>query len=232
MELKGEVMDVIHKFFAATFLFAVLLFSSVVNAALVGRLALTEGGTDYQAYYDDDLDITWAANANINGIMMNWADANTWAAGLDIGGVTGWRLPTTTQPDPSCDEQYDAGAFGLEGYFFNCTGSEMGHLYYNELGGTALTSILTTGDPTELAKFSNFQASYYWSATERASDTNYAWGFFTLGGSQGGALKSELGYAWAVQSGDIAAVVPVPAAFWLFSSGLLGLIGIAKRKKA
>ena len=26
--------------------------------------------------------------------------------------------------------------------------------------------------------------------------------------------------------------VPVPAAVWLFGSGLLGLIGVAKRKKA
>jgi len=37
------------------------------DAALLGRLAATPGGTDYQAYYDDVLDITWAANANING---------------------------------------------------------------------------------------------------------------------------------------------------------------------
>ncbi len=34
---------------------------------------------------------------------------------------------------------------------------------------------------------------------------------------------------WAVFSNT--AVVPVPAAVWLFSSGLLGLIGIARRKK-
>ena len=27
-------------------------------------------------------------------------------------------------------------------------------------------------------------------------------------------------------------VVPVPAAVWLFGSGLLGLIGVARRKKA
>jgi hypothetical protein len=30
----------------------------------------------------------------------------------------------------------------------------------------------------------------------------------------------------------LAAAVPVPAAIWLFGSGLLGLVGIAKRKKA
>ena len=37
--------------------------------------------------------------------------------------------------------------------------------------------------------------------------------------------------AWAVQSGDVGAV-PVPAAVWLFGSGLLGLVGVARRKKA
>ncbi|MFC1773858.1 VPLPA-CTERM sorting domain-containing protein [Pseudomonadota bacterium] len=33
-------------------------------------------------------------------------------------------------------------------------------------------------------------------------------------------------------SGVVASAVPVPASIWLFGSGLLGLIGIAKRKKA
>jgi hypothetical protein len=34
-----------------------------MNAALVGRLALTEGGTDYQAYNDAAADLTWLADA-------------------------------------------------------------------------------------------------------------------------------------------------------------------------
>ena len=40
-------------------------------------------------------------------------------------------------------------------------------------------------------------------------------------------------YAWAVQSGDVGVAVssvPVPAAMWLFGSGLLGLMGVARRK--
>jgi hypothetical protein len=38
-------------------------------------------------------------------------------------------------------------------------------------------------------------------------------------------------HAWAVRSGDVPAVVPVPAAVWLFGSGLLGLLGVVKRKR-
>lgn len=33
------------------------------------------------------------------------------------------------------------------------------------------------------------------------------------------------------QAGGMASVVPIPPAVWLFGSGLLGLIGIARRKK-
>ena len=35
------------------------------DAALFGRLPASPGGTDYQAYYDDVLDITWLADANL-----------------------------------------------------------------------------------------------------------------------------------------------------------------------
>lgn len=54
---------------------------------------------------------------------MSWLDAKAWSASLNIGGITGWRLPTA---DISCS-----------GY--NCSTSEMGHLFYDELGGIADT---------------------------------------------------------------------------------------------
>jgi hypothetical protein len=38
--------------------------SLVANAALIGRLPITLGGTDYQAYYDDIHDLTWLTDAN------------------------------------------------------------------------------------------------------------------------------------------------------------------------
>jgi hypothetical protein len=38
--------------------------------------------------------------------------------------------------------------------------------------------------------------------------------------------------AWAVRDGDVTvSAVPLPASVWLFGSGLLGLLGISKRKK-
>jgi hypothetical protein len=182
------------------------------NASLVGVLPATPGGTDYQAYYDDVAELTWLANANVNG-PMNWIDANNWAASLDVAGVTGWRLPDTLQPDDSCDSS--------NSWSYNCTGSEMGNLYYNVLGNTAGT-ISNTGP------FSNVHMGPYWSATEYEPDYT-AWVFGMHSGYQY-YLDEAYGYAvWAVRSGDVR-VVPVPAAAWLFGSGLLGLIGAARRK--
>ena len=184
----------------------VIMASTNANAALIERL----GG---QAYYDDVADLTWLADANAAGAAMNWADANTWAASLTVDGVDGWRLADT---DPA-----------LLGY--NQTGSEMGNLFYNVLGGSAGSSITTTHN-SNYDLFSNVQSGYYWSATEYAPSTDRAWNFTMGTGVQTNGIKSSNRYAWAVQSGDVSAV-PVPAAVWLFGSGLVGLIGVARRKR-
>jgi len=191
--------------------------ASSADAALLSRL----GG---QAYYDDVANLTWLANANYAQTSgydadgrMSWQAANDWAAQLTVGGVSGWRLADTLQPDASCNSQS-----GGESYGYNCTGSEMGDLFYNALGNTA-------GSLTNTGPFSNVQSFFYWSATESTSDTSLVWNFLMLDGSQHVNGKNGSLYSWAVQSGDVSAV-PVPAAAWLFGSGLLGLVGVAKRR--
>jgi len=100
------------------------------DAALVSRL----GG---QAYYDDVANLTWLADANYantsgyaaanaNGLgfnsnnisavtgTMGWQAANAWASQLTVGGVSGWRLADTLQPDASCNSQSGSGV--LYGY--------------------------------------------------------------------------------------------------------------------
>ena len=119
------------------------------------------------------------------------------------------------------------------------THSELSNMFYNVLGNTANydTSGTTAGciAPnyclTNTGPFSNLQSSlFYWSATEYASNTILAWNFGMHIGLQEVNHKSNNLYSWAVQSGDVGAV-PVPAAVWLFGLGLLGLIGVARRKK-
>ena len=57
-------------------------------------------------------------------------------------------------------------------------------------------------------------------------------------GSANPSLDSYVDYLSFTNAGDTqtwdfaVATVPVPAAVWLFGSGLLGLVGVARRKKA
>ena len=143
--------------------------------------------------------------SGVNGVM-NWFGAQAWANSLNYGGYNDWRLP-------------NAGLSPVMGYVSN---SEMGHLFYNELGGTAGSSIPNT--------FINNQFNGYWSGSEYAPDPFHAWYFSTLG-SQGiifGQGKGSLFGAFAVRTGDVA-TVPVPGAVWLFGSVMLGLLGLKRR---
>jgi hypothetical protein len=165
--------------------------------------------------YDDVKDITWTANANING-LMTWTQAVAWADNLVLGGYSDWRLPTTIP--------------AIAGN--NQTGSEMGELFYNELGGTAEKSIvLDHSNSANYDLFSNVQHYIYWSGSEYLHDATKAWNFGTDVGDQDKDAKGTLFYAWAVRPGDVSAV-PVPGAVWLFGSGLLGLLGFKRRKAA
>ena len=55
---------------------------------------------------------------------------------------------------------------------------------------------------------------------------------FTGGSLQGGLTEGRLELATSSTSvaGKLGAVVPIPAAAWLFGTGLIGLVGIARRK--
>jgi hypothetical protein len=44
---------------------------------LEGRLPATPGGDDYLAYYDPNLDMSWAADAGILGASGGWSNAVT-----------------------------------------------------------------------------------------------------------------------------------------------------------
>lgn len=231
-----------------------LSISSVANAASVSGQgtwettlqARTFDGTTIGGYYDTALDITWLADANYAGTTMFWDPAMSWAASLDINGITGWRLPTTSPVNGSgfndtfsSDGSTDVG-FNMSApstVYAGSTSSEMAHMYYVTLGNLALSDISGGLQPgwglTNTGPFSNVQPYLYWSATEYAIAAGSAWTFLFYSGQQDITYKQNDLNAWAVHSGDVGAAVssvPVPAAAWLFGSGLIGLFRMAKRK--
>lgn len=185
---------------------AVLLIaaSSMAQAALQGRDL--NGDNVVDAFYDTELNITWRRNANLNG-LMTWAEAMSWADNSTFGGYTDWRLPTTTTP-----------CLG-----FNCTSSEMGHLWYVELGNLAGDLTPNTGN------FVNMRLFAYWSSTLFAEDLSQAWHFNIDQGDQDIAgLQGRL-FAMAVRDGDVFASVPEPSTALMLAS--LGVLGFTFRRR-
>lgn len=180
-----------------------LALSTSANAALIERL----GG---MAYYDDVHNLTWLASTSG---PLQWADADFYVSNLNVGGITDWRLPNF---DPDCS-----------GYC-STPSEELGVLFYDVLGGVANTPISVTHN-TNYDLFSALQDGRYW--TSESPNVTFSGGFDFSNGSKFTWYADSLYYVLAVRSGDVSAV-PVPAAAWLFGSGLIGLVGVARRKRA
>ena len=203
-------------------------------AAAVGLIALSGAAqaalTDRGGgmIYDTTLNITWLADWNYantsgfaNGGLMNWTTANNWANNLVYGGYHDWRLPTSL----------DAGGTGPCGPgAINCSGSEMGHMFYNNWGAPAGHHFSLGTNTANLALFSNVLSSAYWSGTEYAPVPSFAWFFYTAYGVQDISYKSDALYAVAVRPGDVAAPVPEPQtlALWLLA---LGATVVSRRRR-
>lgn len=241
-ETEGSNMTIRTTLIASS-LIAANLVAGAAQAALQGR-DLNGSAGSFEAYYDTDLDITWLANANMNG-AMTWATANTWAANLSfsdgINVYDNWRLPTV-EPVNGSTFNYNYSYDGSTDTAFNIASpqSEMAHLFYVTLGnpgnytpagaasGCYVNSSNTCLD--NVGPFTNLQAYYYWSATEYEPFAGNAWTFGMVNGHQDAYDQGNGFYALAVSPGDVAAV-PEAQTYALMLAGL-ALIGWRARRRA
>lgn len=216
LRLLNAVWAVLFTFIAAS-----------ANAALVSRL----GG---QAAYDSVLGITWLTDAGLSGVN-NWDNQLVWVSSLNTANYLGyndWRLASMSV-SKNGGTGTTTSVVDCSSKVASCQDNELGYMFYKTLGGNPgddLTGNQTVGGVT----LTNIQ-SEYWSGTE--FDTSRAWKFNFQDGSQSSDIKdggkaisgTSHAWAWAVRSGDVSAV-PVPGAVWLFGSGLMGLLGLMRRK--
>ena len=195
---------------------------------LLGQGTSTHG--TYNLIYDTDLDVTWYDYSSFEP----WETQLDWAANLSVtfgsNTYTEWRLPTALNQD---------GSDPCIGY--NCTDSEMGHLFYIELGNEGFVD--TYGHKTgcgndwyppcltNTGNFQNFQVVDYFSSTESSEESAIIFGL--SGGSQNAHPKANSYGAIAVMDGmTVTAVAPEPISTTLFIVGgtLLGYRQVKKRR--
>jgi hypothetical protein len=194
-------------------LFIYIASAYFVAGPMAANAALIDRGEGF--IYDDVLNITWTQNANING-LADWNAQVAWADGYSqthsvFGTFDDWRLP-------NMDVDGDQDIIQCESLLsseIDCRDNEFGYLFY-EYG-------ITLAAP---GVFTDIQLNNYWSGTVKASDPFTAFTFRYSDGQTGGDLKNVEYGSWAARDGDI---VPIPAAVWLFASGL-GLLGWIKRR--
>lgn len=178
--------------------------------------------------YDTSQNITWYDFTLVGPPeqigLVYWHQATDWAATLNTGGVSGWRLPTTP---------------GAAAYSYTSEG-EMGQLYV-ELGNTLGNSLGQFG-LSSVGPFTTWLGHLYWTSTPDPNGVSpyYGWYvyYFNVGFEGGGNINSAV-QAIAVHDGDVLGngvvlpngPVPIPGAILLFGSGLLGLAGWRRFRK-
>lgn len=209
--------------FVVFLLLLVLSGSALAALEVIGTASYQ--GNDYNLIWDDDNNGNSVIWLDYTHAPATWQNQNAWAAGLDPDGVgntegqltitwnpgisvtwtdAAWRLPATV------DGPFAYGCDGTTTGGYNITNSEMGHLYYTELGNLGCKD--TSCNPSagcqagyglqNQAPFQNLIASWYWSGTEYASNPAIAWSFHFHNGNQLNLVDlHNVGYGLALRSG-------------------------------
>jgi hypothetical protein len=160
-------------------------------------------------------------------------------------GTTGLVIGTTTTAGAShggCPTGGDSNAITAPWCFFGNTGSDFASVAITgsttaglDFSGWTVTwngiPAINMGGTAWGAGFTSGVANITWSGVYGTAYTLDYHATVPLGDpSNFGGVQYALHLVGIVNEAQVSAV-PVPAAVWLFGSGLLGLVGIARRKK-
>lgn len=214
-------------------------------SSLQGRDLDDNLGNGFEAYYDQELNVTWLADANFarttgtdsygdtSDGRMSWSGAQRWVQRLNVHGVEQWRLPTLVDVDADgCRSFSYAGGANVDcGYNVDPSLSELAHMFFVTLGNRAWFAPVTgtsSGGGSGLVNtgpFAHLASAGYWAGVEDQFLAN-AWYFYAGGGLQDTARKADELMVWPVRQGDVAQLlVPEPSGVALSLAGCFALLG-------
>lgn len=211
------------------------------HAALTTIGTANYQGSEYKLIWDDDNNgnsVVWLDYST----YKTWSSQMLWVEGLKdtltdirtpgyniIWGEDAWRLPATI------DGLYVWGCDGATTAGYNITNSEMGHLYYEELGNLGAfdhTRTYQLGWGLEnTGEFTNLINHWYWSGTKYELDSEESWRFSMYNGYQStGGNETSVCFGMAVRNGEVViAPVPIPSTIFLLWVGLIGVVRIDRK---
>ena len=205
---------------------------ALINATAGAALVDQPDGT----VLDTNLNIYWTQDAGYAGGPMTWFEAQNWIASLNNTkyiGFNNWRLPQVAPVNGAAFDitnSFDGSTDN--GYNITSRASELSYMYHVNLGNLALYDTAGNfGQPgwglKNTGPFPRLAVGAYWTKVDNPTDSAQAFIVGMGNGHQNFFAKDTLHYAWAVRD----AAVPIPAAVWLFSTGLLGLLGTAGKRR-
>lgn len=224
---------------------AALLYSGLSSADVIASLSFTNPTGTVTADETIAVWVTLSLDAS--------SEPLTYQEGEDQGGLPASLIPTVAEVWNDTTHEYDYIAFATYEYvghtiFRTCTGTFTNGCGAGEYTAGAVTS---GGDSWFDTNFLNLQAGdsqdfliYEFSPTDGSATPddyilyNAGIGFVVHGQDvNGNPIEQDIVFSTCT-GGDpscaftrTVSAVPVPAAVWLFGSGLIGLVGMARRRK-
>ena len=201
---------------------AVALCAGQAQAATVDIAKLSMGSTDLELYYDN---VTYTfSSTDLVEILMGAYQGSITGVLSDGNGNTVNVYSTAVDGDPAPSGQVDGTLGELVNMDFSALRADF------DLNGTSLSVVMWDASTSVYANTYDpatglFQ--YAWTTDVGGSGSGWHMGMCMGGCGGGGGSSDTLDTALA----GTVSTVPVPAALWLFGSGLLALGGATARRR-